>query len=218
MTKFNKSFIMVKAWELYKSQDIRTDAKFSECLKLAWSYYKKYPIFDILYKEYKGRVLHQISQTIKNNDACEDICTEVFMKVNRLLSSFTCKKSSFNTWVHRITTTMVVDYSRTEGKKALETSKVSDLVNSEGQEAFSFISDSNASGNIETEELNSKINSALNKLKPIYKQIAEMFYVKQYSYTEIAEELNIPMGTVKGTLLRAKVMLQNSLQSEYQAL
>ena len=218
MRKYNKSFIMRKAWEIYKGQEIRTDAKFSECLKLAWAIAKKLPTFNELYKDYKSIVMSQIRQTIKNQDDCEDICSEVFIKVNRLLSVFDCERASFKTWVHKITKTMVIDFARGEGKKAQQTSKVSDLINSEGQETFSFLSDNDASTGVETSELSSKIIEAMSRLKPIYKQIAEMFFIKEYSYTEIAEELNIPMGTVKGTLLRAKVMLQNSLQQEYQML
>lgn len=209
---------MRKAWQLFKAQDIRTDAKFSECLKLAWSIAKKLPTFNELYKEHKSIVMSQLRQKIHNEEICEELCNDVFLKVNDVLSAFDCERAKFSTWIYTFVSNKIIDYYRTEGKKAQQVTNVSDFVNSEGQEAFSFISDSNASTPIESAELHTKIDLALNSLKPIYKQIAEMFYLEQLKYEEIAERLNVPMGTVKGTLLRAKVMLQNSLMSEYQAL
>jgi RNA polymerase sigma-70 factor (ECF subfamily) len=212
---------MRKAWELFKNQSVRTDETFSNCLKLAWSIAKKLqtlPTFNELYKEHKSMVMSQLRQKIKNESVCEELCNDVFLKVNEILSTFNCEKAKFSTWIYTFVKNKIIDYYRSEGKKAQQTASVSDFVNSEGQEAFSFISDNNASNSVECAELQSKIDLALNNLKPIYKQIAEMFYVEQLKYEEIAERLNVPMGTVKGTLLRAKVMLQNSLQAEYQAL
>lgn len=218
MRKYNKSFIMRKAWQLFKAQEIKTDKMFSDCLKQAWVIAKKLPSFNELYKEHKGLVMSQLRQKIKNEEICEELCNDVFLKVNEFLVIFDCERAKFSTWIYKFVENKIVDYFRSEGKKAQQTSKVSDLVNSEGQEAFSFLSDSDASTDIETSELSSKIVEAMSRLKPMYKRIAEMFYVEQLKYDEIAEELNIPMGTVKGTLLRAKVMLQNSLQQEYQML
>ncbi len=209
---------MRKAWQLFKAQEIKTDKMFSDCLKQAWVIAKKLPSFNELYKEHKGLVMSQLRQKIKNEEICEELCNDVFLKVNEFLVIFDCERAKFSTWIYKFVENKIVDYFRSEGKKAQQTSKVSDLVNSEGQEAFSFLSDSDASTDIETSELSSKIVEAMSRLKPMYKRIAEMFYVEQLKYDEIAEELNIPMGTVKGTLLRAKVMLQNSLQQEYQML
>ena len=209
---------MRKAWEIYKAQNIRTDSKFGECLKLAWAIAKKLPTFNELYKDYKGLVMSQLRQKIKNVSVCEELCNDIFLKVNEVLSAFDCERAKFSTWIYSFVSNKIVDYFRSEGKKAMQTTNVSDFVNSEGQEAFNFVDNNNASTPIECAELHTKINQALNSLKPIYKQIAEMFYIEQLKYEEIAERLNIPMGTVKGTLLRAKVMLQNSLQAEYHAL
>ena len=161
----------------------------------------------------------QLRQKLHNEEICEDICVQVFMKVYDVLHTFNSERANISTWIFSITKNKIIDYVRSnEGKKVANTIIVSDLVNSEGQEAFSFVSHISTSQSIESAELQVKIDSAFNNLKPIYKQIAELFYVEQLKYDEIAERLNVPMGTVKGTLLRAKIMLQNFLQSEYQML
>ena len=49
----------------------------------------------------------------------------------------------------------------------------------------------------------------VNQLKPRYRQLIELRYFKEYSYEEIASELNLPIGTVKAQLYRAKNLLYN---------
>ena len=56
---------------------------------------------------------------------------------------------------------------------------------------------------------------ALNNLKPKYREVATLNFIEGRSYKEIANILQIPINTVKVTLLRAKEMLQNELQNEY---
>lgn len=219
------SLIMKRAWRMFKKQEVRTDLMFSECLKESWVIAKNLaianeslPSFDELYNKYKGQVMAQLRQSIKDEMVCEDICIEVFLKVNEFLQDFDSSKANFSTWIHKITYNKIVDYCRGEGKKAQQRVSTSDLVNSEGQEAFTFIGHLDTSADIEHRELQSKITKAMSKLKPQYKRIAELFYIEQLKYEEIAKELDIPMNRVKVTLLRAKVMLQNYLQAEYQML
>lgn len=218
MKNYSKSTIMKRAWELFKNQDVRSDEMFGTCLKMSWAIAKKAPTFNELYKDYKGLVMSQLRQKIKNEMVCEELCNDVFLKINEFLDTFDCNRAKFTTWIYKFVENKIIDYFRGEGKRMQQQTNVSDFVNSEGQEAFSFVSHSEASSHIESKELQSKINCALSKLKPQYKRIAELFFVEQKEYKEIAEILDIPMGTVKGTLLRAKVMLQNALQAEYQML
>jgi RNA polymerase sigma factor (sigma-70 family) len=218
MKNYNKSIIMKRAWQLFKKQDVRTDEMFAECLKMSWAITKKIPAFNEVYKDYKNLVMSQLRQKIKNESDCEELCNDIFMKVNEFLHTFNCERAKFSTWIYKFVENKIIDYFRGEGKRMQQQSNVSDLVNSEGQEAFTFVSHSETSSHVEGKELQSKISLAMSKLKPQYRRIAELFFLEQKEYKEIAEILDIPMGTVKGTLLRAKVMLQNALQAEYQML
>jgi RNA polymerase sigma-70 factor (ECF subfamily) len=51
----------------------------------------------------------------------------------------------------------------------------------------------------------------VSQLKPRYKSLIELRYYKEYSYEEISSELNLPIGTVKAQLFRAKTLLYNIL-------
>ncbi len=57
--------------------------------------------------------------------------------------------------------------------------------------------------------LNEILNETLKRLSPRYRKMVEMRFYKEMSYTEIAEELNLPLGTVKVNILRAKALLAN---------
>ncbi len=55
------------------------------------------------------------------------------------------------------------------------------------------------------------MRNVVSKLKPRYRQLVELRYFKEYSYDEIATELDIPIGTVKAQLFRARELLLNIL-------
>ena len=55
------------------------------------------------------------------------------------------------------------------------------------------------------------LKDIVNQLKPRYKSLIELRYYKEYSYEEISSELNLPIGTVKAQLYRAKTLLYNIL-------
>ena len=57
------------------------------------------------------------------------------------------------------------------------------------------------------------MREVVDKLKPRYKQLVELRYYKEYSYEEIAQELDLPLGTVKAQLFRAREFLEGLLNA-----
>ena len=57
------------------------------------------------------------------------------------------------------------------------------------------------------------MHEVVDKLKPRYKELVELRYFKELSYDEISEELDIPLGTVKAQLFRAREFLYNILKN-----
>ena len=57
------------------------------------------------------------------------------------------------------------------------------------------------------------VKSVVSKLKPRYRKLIELRYFKEYSYEEISDELNLPLGTVKAQLFRARELLFNILSN-----
>ena len=58
----------------------------------------------------------------------------------------------------------------------------------------------------------SRVQEIISKLRPRYRRLVELRYFKEYTYDEIARELDLPMGTVKAQLYRVREMLQKILR------
>jgi RNA polymerase sigma-70 factor (ECF subfamily) len=68
------------------------------------------------------------------------------------------------------------------------------------------------------EQKNAIMREVVDKLKPRYKTLVELRYYKEYSYEEIAQELDLPLGTVKAQLFRAREFLLNLMQNSKDAI
>ncbi|MFN3876185.1 MAG: RNA polymerase sigma factor, partial [Flavobacteriales bacterium] len=68
------------------------------------------------------------------------------------------------------------------------------------------------------EQKNAIMREVVDKLKPRYRTLVELRYYKEYSYEEIAEELDLPLGTVKAQLFRAREFLLNLMQNSKDAI
>lgn len=160
-----------------------------------------------IYKKNYNVIYYSILNNIKNVEVVEELTNEVFIKFNKILS-----ESKFDdtiakplTYLYHIKQSVIVDYYR---KKKLETNSIDSLLVDGVNEPSSQPLNEYDSNN-----LKSKIESAINGLKPNYAIIARLFFVKEYSYNEISEELNIPLNTVKTMVFRCREMLQDKLKS-----
>jgi RNA polymerase sigma-70 factor (ECF subfamily) len=223
-TKFNKSQIFKKAWYLFKIEvlkDInnRTDEKFSECLRSAWQLAKVSPFISVdeLYKMYYSAILHLISNKVKNIELAEDLTSDTFVKAMEKMYLFDSEKSNISTWLHNISKNVIIDYYR---KNKLDKHiNVSEVTDETGKEIYQFEDKRNNTVEvIENNELSKSIERAMSSLKPKYQKVAELFFIKDQPYSEIAEALELPLNTIKGMIYRIREMLQNELKCVYQRL
>jgi len=175
--------------------------------------------FGTIYSEYKPIVDMYVRTKLFNIQDREELINDVFLKVAEFLDVYNCERVKFNTWLFTIVKNKLTDFFR---KKALEKSEegvivtaTANFVDSDGSEFFQFIGSGSASDVVENAELQKKIAVAFRTLKPKYRKVAIMFFLRDLKYEEIAEACNVPLGTVKGMLSRAKEMLQMELQMEY---
>lgn len=169
-----------------------------------------------IYLETHEQVLNHALRVIKNFHDSEDVTQKVFIKIARLMKSdstrFNPKKSALSTWVHLITNSAILDYFRTNHSDKYK--NVTDFTNNEGKEVFEFEAskNSNADTEILKSETQKRIVAAFHDLKPKYRRVATLYFIRERSYEEISEMLNIPMGTVKGMLNRCREKLQETLK------
>jgi len=138
----------------------------------------------------------------------DDLTIEAFGKAFKNLTQYT-PEFAFSTWLFKIATNNCIDFMRKKRKSNLSVN--------------TGIDDDDMSAQVVTTSLNPEeqfINSqkillmqeVVKRLKPHYKKLIEMRYFKEYSYDEIAEELNLPLGTVKAQLFRSREFLFNILK------
>jgi RNA polymerase sigma-70 factor (ECF subfamily) len=174
--------------------------------------------FTEVYNKYKPLVMKIVKMKMRNTEAFDEICNDVFLQVYKHIEKYDVSVAQFNTWLTFITKNKVIDYYRHDGMRTSRFVVLSRFETAEN-EVFDITNlygtKTDASADVENAELSQSIVKAFVALKPKYRIMAEMFFMEQKQYDEISEELNVPMGTVKGTLARAKEMLQNSLKTEY---
>ncbi len=165
--------------------------------------------FNDFYKKNRRSVHYYIYKMTHDPLATEELVNDVFMKVYKNMHTFKEEKSQFKTWVYNIAMNATIDYLR---KKKLETHSMYDVIitdhDGEKKDEMDFTSSENDPlAALITNESREKITKAMKKLKPIQAEILSQ-YAYGYSYDEIAEELNMPLGTVKATLHIARTKMK----------
>jgi RNA polymerase sigma-70 factor (ECF subfamily) len=216
-TKFNKSQIFKKAWSLFKieitkNQDNRTDQIFSECLKQAWKIAKTMPVINIteLYKLHYGAIFNFINMKLHNTEVSEELTNDVFLKASEKMYLFNSDKSKLLTWLYTIAKNLVIDYYRADNSdKYINVSQFNDAET--GKEIFQFADSQTTDSIMDNKELLANVQKAMSKLKPKYQKVAELHFIADKPYQEIADLLQMPLGSVKGVVSRIRVELQNNL-------
>jgi RNA polymerase sigma-70 factor (ECF subfamily) len=174
-------------------------------------------IIENLYNEHYNSTYYYVLRTVKNQADAEEVTSDVFDKARRFYHTFDENKSAIETWLRNVTNSVVLDFFKTNHQDRY--TAVSDFAdsNDENKSYFDFVApqNDNADQMILDDELNARIAEAFDSLKPKYKRVATLFFLKEQTYEEIAETVNIPMGSVKGMLSRARVKLQEALDGVY---
>ena len=148
---------------------------------------------------------------VRNHEQVEDLVQEAFMKAFNNLSSYNTNYA-FSTWLYRITTNHTIDYLR---KKKLNTTSINDPVKTRDGEMEIQISDeAQTDRNIIRQERKQIIHNAINDLPKKYRRVIEMRHLQELSYQEIADQLELPLGTVKAHIFRAREMLYKELKDK----
>jgi len=164
-----------------------------------------------LMNRYKNSVFHTIYKMVNNTEEANDLTLEAFGKAFHKLPSY-APTYAFSTWLYRIAINNCIDSLR---KKRLKVLSIDDPIEPGGANDFA--------NNIKSDALNpeekvirsqklSMVRRVIDTMSDKYRTMLELRYYEEYSYDEIAKELDIPLGTVKAQLFRAKEILSGLLQ------
>lgn len=163
-----------------------------------------------LMERYKDSIYHTMFKMVHNHDDAEDLTIEAFGKAFRKLATYR-PNYAFSTWLFKIATNNGIDFLR---KKRLKLLSIDDTLEKDGAQDFSNNLKSTA---LDPEERYIRqqrkliMRDLLNKLSEKYRIMIELRFFEELSYQEISEQLNLPIGTVKAQLFRAKELLYDVL-------
>lgn len=163
-----------------------------------------------LLDRYRDAIYYMLLKMVNNTSDAEDLTIEAFGKAFKNIQQYT-PNYAFSTWLFKIATNNCIDFIRK--RKA---NHVSLDQNDDEQERASMDIQAPVMDPEETMINDQKIKlmrAIVDKLKPRYRKLIELRYFKELSYEEIADELELPIGTVKAQLFRARELLYNILKT-----
>ena len=161
---------------------------------------------------YRDSIYFMLLKMVNNKDDADDLTIEAFGKAFNKLHQYT-PNYAFSTWLFKIASNNCIDFIRK--KKKLTYSLDKGMEGSDGSEIMLQV----PSNTLDPEENYIKdqkeilMRNVVTKLKPRYRTLVELRYFKEFSYEEIAQELDLPLGTVKAQLFRAREFLYNILKN-----
>jgi RNA polymerase sigma factor (sigma-70 family) len=162
--------------------------------------------FNELLNKYRNPVKFMVQRMISNPDDVEDVTIETFGKAFSNINTY-APDYAFSTWLFRIATNRCIDHIR---KKRISTLSLSHTYTTDdGDYEGIDVASNTLSPEEETikEQKNLLMRGFVQKLKPNYRILVELRYFEELSYEEIAEKLDLPLGTVKAQLFRARDFL-----------
>jgi RNA polymerase sigma-70 factor (ECF subfamily) len=163
--------------------------------------------FATLVTEHQRYVYNLALRVVKDENEALDLVQETFVRAWTALPNFK-GQSQFRTWLYRIVTNLC--YNRLPNLRRSLNDLGDDVMEDvpESDPAFD-----NPVQSLESQELREYLNNAMNDLDEQYRLLITMRYQDELSYDEIASTLNLPLGTVKTGLFRAKAQLRLALES-----
>lgn len=163
-----------------------------------------------LLDRYKDAIYYMLLKMVNNKSDAEDLTIEAFGKAFKNIAQYT-PNYAFSTWLFKIATNNCIDFIRKKKANLISLDQTSDDQESIGTPLQSDTPDP------EEDMIKSQrvalMRNVVEKLKPRYRTLVELRYFKEYSYEEIANELDLPIGTVKAQLFRARELLFNILKN-----
>ena len=157
-----------------------------------------------LSNKYQRPLYFHIRKMIRDVDYVDDLVQDIFMKAFKNLKNYK-NDYAFSTWLYRIATNHTIDYLR---KKKLDTLSIHPDSSDDYHAPIQLEDeDTYTDEPMIRRERKNKVHEAINTLPEKYKTIIRMRHIEEMSYQEISEEMNLPLGTVKAHIFRARELL-----------
>ena len=166
--------------------------------------------FGELVDRYQGRLVNYLFRLLRNHEEAHDVAQEVFLKIYQALDRYD-PQYKFSTWLFRVARNAAIDRIR---KRRIHLVSMDRRRDDDGPEG-TWEPQSKGRGpysNLRNVERGEAIQQAIDALPWEYRQLIVLRHYGELTYDEIATSQEMPLGTVKNKLFRARQMLQEHLR------
>lgn len=166
--------------------------------------------FARLLARYKDTIYFMLLKMVNNRSDAEDLTLEAFGKAFKNLHQYS-PTYAFSTWLFKIASNNCIDFLRK--KKGIFVTIENNDQNENSEQVKLPSKDPNPEEKLIRIQKAILLRKVVRRLRPRYQTLVELRYFREFSYEEIAKELNLPLGTVKAQLFRAREMLFKMIES-----
>ena len=162
--------------------------------------------FADLMQRYKDSIYFMSLKMVNNKEDAMDITVETFAKAFEKLDKYQ-PEYAFSTWLFMVATNNCIDFLR---KKKLNTVSIDNMMDEDDDRPMQIKADTlNPEESSIKKQQSEELKLLVESLPPRYRNLLTLRYFDELSYEEIAQQLDLPLGTVKAQLFRAKYLLGN---------
>jgi len=189
------------------------DAKLDDKALAALAVAGRERAFRELLSRYERPVFSLVFRMVRDRELAEDLAQEAFIRAFNAIAKFN-PQYKFSSWIFKIANNLTIDHLR---KKRLDTVSIHGsphASNVEEEAQTRLIIESTGErpdAYVENRELGAQIEMAIAQLRPEYQTATLLRHVEGYSYEEISQIMDLPLGTVKTYIHRARIALKASL-------
>ncbi len=151
-----------------------------------------------LIERYQAGLIIHCDRLVDNHQEAEDIAQQAFMQAYTRLESYDPKRARFSSWLYKIATNLAIDYLRKRNHQVIV-------------EDIEAIAEATMPLFLKEEECREIRTAVLALIPPEYRQVIEAYYWEGKSYQQIADELNVPVNTIRTWIRRAKAQLKEQI-------
>ena len=171
--------------------------------------------FSLLVAKYQDRIYNMLLRMCGEPADAEELAQETFLRAMERIGQFQ-GRSKFYTWLFRIAANLAISHKRRGGRiKFHSLSGPQDGDSSEGDAITSPLAAKRQSGPQETAvaaETHQRVMDALGELDDEFRLVIVLRDIEEMDYAQVADVMNVPLGTVKSRLHRARMMVRDRLK------
>ncbi len=158
--------------------------------------------------KYRDAIYYMLLKMVNNPIDAEDLTIEAFGKAFKNIDQYT-PNFAFSTWLFKIASNNCIDFIRKKRGTTVSLDQTVDGDDSLSPSALIQSDTPDPEVSMINKQKISLMHDIVSKLKPRYRSLIELRYFNEYSYEEISVHLDLPIGTVKAQLFRARELLLN---------